>query len=143
LKFWEEDFFWITHKEYSGFSDSVKSKDIKKDDLMLLEDGHCLKDQVADLCNLKTNPNINMSASGLNTLVELVAGKMGSTLVPELSLEQLVSKNPLLRKSHLDEPSPHRELAFAFRKSYKAQSDILLLKNLFSYELSKYFNRPL
>tara|TARA_B100000575_G_scaffold119870_1_gene95413 strand:- start:1613 stop:2521 length:909 start_codon:yes stop_codon:yes gene_type:complete len=143
LKFWEEDFFWITHKEYSGFSDSVKSKDIKKDDLMLLEDGHCLKDQVADLCNLKTNSNINMSASGLNTLVELVAGKMGSTLVPELSLEQLVSKNPLLRKSHLDEPSPHRELAFAFRKSYKAQSDILLLKNLFSYELSKYFNRPL
>ena len=143
LKFWEEDFFWITHRDNSEFSETVKSKDIKKDDLMLLEDGHCLKDQVADLCNLKNISNINMSASGLNTLVELVAGRMGSTLVPELSLEQLVLKNPLLRKSHLDEPSPHRELAFAFRKSYKAHNDILLLKALFSSELSKYFNRPL
>ena len=139
--FWAEDFYWISHIENLQPKQSVKSDDLKKEDLMLLEDGHCLKDQVADLCNVNISSTLNMSASSLSTLVELVAGKMGSTLVPELSLEQLVTKNGVLQKAHLDEPSPHRELAFAYRESFKGQKDIQLLKELFYGELSDHFGR--
>ena len=64
---------------------------------------------------------------------------MGSTLVPELSLEQLVNKNNMLQKAHLDEPGPHRELAFAYRKGFKGQKDVELLKDLFYEELSNHF----
>ena len=137
--FWKEDFYWISHKDNNSSRESVKSDEINKDGLMLLEDGHCLKDQVADLCNLTISSSLNMSASSLNTLVELVAGKMGSTLVPELSLEQLVNKNNMLQKAHLDEPGPHRELAFAYRKGFKGQKDVELLKDLFYEELSNHF----
>jgi len=139
--FWKEDFYWISHKDNNNFKESVKSDEIDRDGLMLLEDGHCLKDQVADLCNLTKSSSLNMSASSLNTLVELVAGKMGSTLVPELSLKQLVHKNKRLQKAHLDEPGPHRELAFAFRKGFKGQKDVELLKKLFYKELSNHFKR--
>ena len=64
---------------------------------------------------------------------------MGSTLVPEMALEQLLANNKLLSKAHLKEPGPHREIALIIRSTYNGLRDIELLKELFSKELKKKF----
>ena len=63
------------------------------------------------------NQPCNISTS-LNTLVQLVANGMGTTLVPEVALPQLVDNNPKIAKVPLAEPGPHREIAFVLRPNF-------------------------
>ena len=104
---------------------------------MLLDDGHCLKSHVLAACKIETNKQYAMEASSLSTLTQLVAGGMGSTLVPHMAIDQLVSKNSLIDKALLDEPGPHRELAIVIRPSYSSIESVELLSELFSSSLLK------
>ncbi|MNC94760.1 LysR substrate binding domain protein [compost metagenome] len=69
--------------------------------------------------------------------MQLVAGRMGSTLVPEMAVAALVDTNPALRKVPLAEPGPHREIAFVVRPSYPGLRSIEALKALFAKELKR------
>jgi len=105
---------------------------------MLLEDGHCLKDHALAACKLQPREaDISMESTSLNTLVQMVAGHMGSTLVPAMSLGQLLSGNEELCAVHLDEPGPHRRLAFIIRPNYPGVKSIEMLIQLFQRELEK------
>ena len=91
FKFWSENFFWVTHKEnLNENSGKITQNEIKKANLMLLEEGHCLKEHALAACNIKQETKYEVKASNLSTLVELVAGKMGSTLVPHIALNPLI-----------------------------------------------------
>ena len=142
-KFWEEDFYYISHKKNSILNENkIKAKEIDLSNLMLLDDGHCLKSHVLAACKIDNDKQYSMEASSLTTLTQLVAGGMGSTLVPHMAIEQLVSSNPLVTKVHLDEPGPHRELAVIIRPSYSALENVKLLIDIFSSSLkenTKYF----
>ena len=105
--------------------------------LMLLKEGHCLKDHALAVCHLSQQPNQSLSATSLATLVQLVAGKLGSTLVPEMALAQLVDINPALMKLPLAEPGPHREIVFIIRANYPAINNIELLMDIFKKELKE------
>ena len=52
FKFWEEDFFWVSHSlnKNAGKSE-IRASELEHSELMLLEDGHCLKDHILDACN--------------------------------------------------------------------------------------------
>ena len=64
----------------------VYPQDLRSEQLMLLEDGHCLTDQALDVCGMaSSSPNINMGAGSLATLSRLVAAGFGITLMPELA----------------------------------------------------------
>ena len=105
---------------------------------MLLKDGHCLKDHALAACNISKNSNnYQMAASNLNTLIELVAGDLGTTLVPEMAINQLLKTKQDLQKVLLNEPSPHRELAIIARPTYPLIENINLLRNFFEEELKK------
>ena len=136
FKFWEENFYYVTNiNNYR--KDKIKAKDIDISNLMLLDDGHCLKSHVLAACKIETNKQYAMEASSLSTLTQLVAGGMGSTLVPHMAIDQLVSKNSLIDKALLDEPGPHRELAIVIRPSYSSIESVELLSELFSSSLLK------
>ena len=136
FKFWEEKFYYVTNiNNYK--KDKIKAKDIDISNLMLLDDGHCLKSHVLAACKIETNKQYAMEASSLSTLTQLVAGGMGSTLVPHMAIDQLVSKNSLIDKALLDEPGPHRELAIVIRPSYSSIESVELLSELFSSSLLK------
>lgn len=138
FKFWQENFYWITHVEgMQAHQTLIKATDIDTDELILLKDGHCLKDHVLSACDFEDNAWINLNATSLTTLVQLVAGKMGSTLVPEMALESLVNHNPELTKIALDEKGPHREIAFIVRPNYPRVNGIELLMALFNQEMTK------
>lgn len=138
LKFWEEDFYWVT---LTGNKHSqqleITSNELKNCNLLLLKEGHCLKDHVLSACNMsEQTANQNVSATSLNTLIQMVLGKMGTTLIPEMAIEPLTSQHKTLSVVHLDEPGPHRQLAFILRPNFTRLSSIEALMTICKEELS-------
>ncbi|MBF0263977.1 MAG: hydrogen peroxide-inducible genes activator [Gammaproteobacteria bacterium] len=142
FKFWDENFFWVCHKDHaSSHSKEIVAGDLDLSELMLLSEGHCLKDHALSVCHLDRSPNLGMSATSLSTLVHLVAGNLGTTLVPEMAIPQLVDLNKNLKAIKLAEKGPHREIAFIVRPNYPLINNIELLIKVFKESLSKQFKK--
>lgn len=119
LKFWKENFFLVSHKEEMlDKENKIKAKNIDTSNLLVLEDGHCLKKHIISVCKISSKKNFSMESSSIGTLIQLVAGKMGKTLLPKLAVNQLIGSIPDLVEMELDEPGPHRELAVIIRPKY-------------------------
>jgi LysR family hydrogen peroxide-inducible transcriptional activator len=134
--FWQEDLLWIVHAddENAGLQSATEDA-LARSHLMLLKDGHCLREHALAACRLEHISAHSFSATSLTTLIQLVAGKIGSTLVPGIALEQLVNGNEKLVKIPLEEPGPHRELAIAIRPNYPGMANVEALVQLFREEL--------
>ena len=140
-KFWNENFFWITKKEDPrAVGTSIKAKDLDLSELIMLEEGNCLKDHILNACKIKNTSKITFNASTLSTSIELVKGGIGTTLVPEMAVTKLITDNPELSKLKLDEKGPHREIALISRKNYAGDREIKHLIKLFSEELRNHKN---
>ena len=126
LEFWQEDFYWVALKgEKHTNQKEITSNELTHSKLMLLKEGHCLKDHILDACKLpEQTANHGFGATSLNTLIQMVMGKMGTTLIPQMALEQLTLQNDALSTVHLKEPSPHRRIAFLIRPNYTRMSSI-------------------
>ena len=136
FKFWEEDFFWVSHSQNKNAGKSeIRASELEHSELMLLEDGHCLKDHILDACNIDSSSQYSLKASSLNTLIQLVKGKMGTTLVPKMALKELVENKKDLSISHLDEPGPHREIALIIRPNYAGMESVKILIDFFGNSL--------
>ena len=136
--FWEEDFFWVSHRKNKNAGKSeVRASELEHSELMLLEDGHCLKDHILDACNISSSSQYSLKASSLNTLIQLVKGEMGTTLVPKMALKELVGNKKDLSVSHLNESGPHREIALITRANYAGMENIKLLLNFFKKSLKE------
>lgn len=136
FSFWHENFYWVSHRDLAPSSQPVMHADELADHrLMLLSEGHCLKDHALAACHLDSQATHSLSATSLTTLIQMVIGKMGSTLVPEIAIDQLVETHHELVKLPLDEPGPHRELAFIIRPNYPNVKNIEALMKLASEEL--------
>lgn len=139
FEFWQEDFYYITHREDSEAADrlAISSADLDQSRLMLLKDGHCLKEHALAACKLERGKASEaFDSTSLHTLIQMVAGRIGSTLVPEMALSQLVDGNAEIKSMHLDEPGPHRRIAFVVRPSYVGVHNIQALMALFKGQLS-------
>ncbi len=135
FSFWKENFYWVSHSDRAPASPVMHAEELVDHQLMLLSEGHCLKDHALAACKLDSHATHSLSATSLTTLIQLVVGKMGSTLVPEIAVDQLVDIHPELIKLPLDEPGPHRELAFIIRPNYPNIKNIEALMALSSRDL--------
>lgn len=140
MEFWQEDFYWVARKENKyARKKEISSKQLDQCDLMLLKDGHCLKDQVLEACKLPEQAaNQGFGATSLNTLIQMVLGKLGTTLIPEMAIDALISQHGELAAVHLKEPGPHRRIAFIFRPNYTRTSSIEALMTLCKEALSEH-----
>lgn len=138
FEFFQEDFYWLTRKDSDQASlDEITSAEIDQSKLMLLKDGHCLKDHALAACQLSNNEQSEtLGATSLNTLIQMVAGRMGSTLIPKMALSQIESQSDELKAVHLNEPGPHRRIAFLSRPNYVGVQNIEALMDLFAKELN-------
>jgi LysR family hydrogen peroxide-inducible transcriptional activator len=133
FSFWKEELYWVTHSnDPMAGRESVSAEDLQRVRLMLLKDGHCLTDHALKACKLEHLSSQAFSATSLTTLIQLVAAGMGSTLIPQIALEQLVKGKEKLSVVALSEPSRHRELVFAVRPNYPGLPDIEVLIELFN-----------
>ena len=141
-KFWEEDFYYVTHKnQMSTQTKEFNAKNLNSSRLLLLDDGHCLKEHALKACEIKHGGENLVKVTSLSTLVQLVASDMGSTLVPQMAIESLIDSNALLTRAHLNQKSPHREIALVTRPSYPGSEIIKRLVSIFSKELRRKFKK--
>lgn len=138
-EFWSEDFYLVAHRDDPiSRLDEVSASDLSSKNLLLLKDGHCLKDHTLAACRLHIQPvSQDLGNASLYTLIQMVAGKMGTTLVPEMALGQLLAGASELAAVHLKEPGPHRGIAMVSRNNYSGQSSMAALTKLFSHTLNK------
>lgn len=139
FEFWQEDFYWVSHKDQCPSQmREITSEQLKTEKLMLLKEGHCLKDHALAACSIHNNKQeSDFDSASLHTLIQMVAGKLGTTLVPQMALDQLINSESELRAIHLNEPGPHRKIALIIRPNYVRTDEITLLKQLFNQQLAK------
>ncbi len=100
----------------------VKPTILKDRDVLMLEDGHCLRDQALGVCFAAgANEDKRFKATSMDTLLHMVATGAGMTLVPELACQQKVNGVAYLKFS---KPSPSREVVLLSRKSSVRQTAI-------------------
>jgi LysR family hydrogen peroxide-inducible transcriptional activator len=103
---------------------------ISQDRLLLLEEGHCLRDQALTFCSLRRIENIDtFGASSLSTLVQMVANGLGLTLLPEICLE-VEARHGALNLMRFVDPEPSRILGLAWRSSSPRKRDFVQIGQL-------------
>lgn len=85
--------------------------------LLLLEEGHCFRDQALAFCNMQTTlPREMLEGSSLSTLVQMVGAGIGVTLVPEMALP-VETRSASVSVARFTEPEPTRMVGMIWRKS--------------------------
>lgn len=100
------------------------------DRLLLLEEGHCLRDQALAFCNLRQADGVDtFGASSLSTIVQMVANGMGLTFLPEISIG-LEAANSRVKIQRFASPEPVRTLGLAWRATCPRKPDFAALGKL-------------
>jgi LysR family hydrogen peroxide-inducible transcriptional activator len=82
---------------------------------LLLDDGHCLRDQALAICSAAEAQELGFRATSLSTLAQMVAGGAGITLLPRLAVRAENRRAHLAVRRFVD-PAPHRTLVLAWRR---------------------------
>jgi LysR family hydrogen peroxide-inducible transcriptional activator len=97
---------------------NVKLEDLTGETLLLLEDGHCLRDQALDVCNrVDVKENEDYRATSLETLRQMVAAGLGITLLPQLATRGPFGSGHGLTVKTFAKPVPSRAIGAVWRKS--------------------------
>lgn len=88
------------------------------ENVLLLEEGHCLRDQALSVCHLAgAEERSGFRATSLETLRQMVAAGVGVTLLPELAVRPPVPASADIRLRRFAEPVPRREIAMYWRRT--------------------------
>ncbi len=127
-------------------TDNSKKKDpfdiLAQEDLILLEEGHCLRDQILTFCREKKPDALSgFGATSLTTVTQMVANGFGTTLLPELAKDVEIGKQSDINLLRFSSPEPKRTIGLAWRKTSPRTEDYqalgALLKDIGTELLSK------
>jgi LysR family hydrogen peroxide-inducible transcriptional activator len=97
---------------------TIKAADLKGQTLLLLEDGHCLRDQALEVCSrVDVREAEDFRATSLETLRHMVVAGLGVTLMPELAVESPFGSQRGLVIRQFSKPAPARTVGAVWRKS--------------------------
>ncbi|MEP6676689.1 MAG: LysR substrate-binding domain-containing protein [Ferruginibacter sp.] len=106
-------------------------QDIDPDKLWLLEEGHCFRSQILNLCELRKasieSGHFDYEAGSIETLRRLVEQNDGITILPELATLELTTKQLQLIR-HFRKPAPVREISIVIHRDFVKKRLIELLK---------------
>ncbi len=104
--------------------------------LLLLEEGHCLRDQALAFCSLRQIDAIDtFGATSLSTIVQMVANGLGMTLLPEISTK-LEVRDDRVRLMRFSEPEPRRVIGLAWRRTSPLKRDFVEFGKLITATLA-------
>lgn len=115
-----QDRFWLVCPPGHRLSalDAARSNDIAMEDLLLLEDGHCLRDHALAACSLEgARRNASFQGTSLQTLVQMVANGLGITLLPQLAIDAGILRGLDLPVVPLAGEAPSRRIGLVWRKT--------------------------
>jgi LysR family transcriptional regulator, hydrogen peroxide-inducible genes activator len=90
--------------------------ELKEMRLLLLEEGHCFRDQAISFCQMQASPRELLDASSLSTLVQMVSAGIGVTLIPEMAVG-VETMSGAVSVARFGEPRPSRTIGMIWRKS--------------------------
>jgi len=96
----------------------VMEADLVDAPLLLLEDGHCLRDQALAVCGFPARGGEDFRASSLETLRQMVAAGVGCTLLPILAIHSVPPSEPLIELRPFANPAPYRAIGLAVRRGF-------------------------
>jgi LysR family hydrogen peroxide-inducible transcriptional activator len=131
VMFYEKYFLYVNDNERGFKKQYVLPADIDINRLWLLEEGHCMRSQILNLCELKKQhemeEKIHYEAGSIETLKNLVEKNFGITIVPELATFNLTASQKN-RLRYFKPPTPVREISIATHRQYVKDKLIEVLK---------------
>jgi len=96
----------------------IKLGDLAEESLLLLDDGHCLRDQALEVCQMAgAGERSGFRATSLETLRHMVSANVGMTLMPALSVQPPAPATPNIKLIPFTDPAPHRRIAMVWRRT--------------------------
>jgi LysR family hydrogen peroxide-inducible transcriptional activator len=112
----------------AGLPPEITPAAIDQDQLLLLEDGHCLKEHALAACNRpELRAEATMLGTSLHTLVQMVDNGLGMTMVPEIAIQAGLLEGTRVIARPLDAEHPSRLIALVWRKSSPREKEFRLL----------------
>lgn len=124
MPIYHEPFLIYAAKQHPLYAKrEVKPSDLPVKGLWLLNQGHCLRNQVLNICSQRQNAqnnNLSYESGSVETLKNLVKNHMGYTLVPELSVSDSLKTDERIRR--FEAPQPTREISLVVHQSFNKEA---------------------
>ena len=118
----------------------VRIKDIKKSRIWLLQEGHCLKDQIISICELDKKSyeidRLEIECNSFATLVSLVDDFGGYTLLPELYVN-IMSRDRQIKTQSFEQPEPKRQISMLVFRPFVKKTQINALVEVIRKQINK------
>lgn len=119
--------FVLAYNQHAGykFKARINISDIDANELLLLEDGHCLKDQTVEICKIQESSNQNtFKATSLETLLQMTAAGVGISVIPKLAIPDYSKFADSLQFANFKKNTEGRTMAMYYRKTSPLVEDI-------------------
>ena len=124
----EEDFLLACSKNHPmAEQESLKINQIDHQDLLLLEEGNCIRDHALAACRLSKQKHAPFEGTSLPTLLEMVANDLGITLVPKMAISSELFKQSKVNFIPFDEKGVSRSIGLVWREGSVKNNDLALL----------------
>jgi LysR family hydrogen peroxide-inducible transcriptional activator len=125
----KENFLLVRPGSHRGIP--VPSKQMLREmKLLLLEEGHCFRDQALSFCNMQSSPPREMlDASSLSTLVQMVGSGIGVTLIPEMAVP-VETRSASVSVARFKNPQPSRIIGMVWRKTSPLARQLLQISDV-------------
>jgi len=136
--------FWLLFPETHELRDlkEASMKDVKEDDVLLLTEGHCFRDQALSICRpVHKRRRQSLRATSLETLINLVASGQGVTLVPALAMRGGWNSELGLISRELTDKGAERQIYLTYRKRFPRIAAVETLAALIQADLPKTVNQ--
>lgn len=133
------DPFWAAYPKNHPLAEKelLRAKDIETENLLLLGEGHCLRDHALSACHMASDkmPS-DFQGTSLHTLVQMVDNGLGLTLLPKMAVDAGIARSTNARLRPLEGNAQGRHIGFAWRSSSPRDKEFMLLANFFRDELA-------
>jgi LysR family transcriptional regulator, hydrogen peroxide-inducible genes activator len=133
-----DPFLFVTSELGAASSRAFPIDRLQRETLLLLEDGHCLRDHAIASCRLGADAQERaITATSLSTLVQMVGSGLGTTLLPQLAIRGGILEGHKLFARAITPKPPARTLALTFRKTSSRSAEFALLAEALKALLSE------
>jgi LysR family hydrogen peroxide-inducible transcriptional activator len=126
-------------KKGSEFSSNKKLsiKALKNTDLLLLEEGHCLRDHVLEACQLKSSDiKVPYYATSLNTVIQMVANDIGISILPKMAVEAGILRGTSIEAHAFTEKKVQRSIGLMWRNRSPRHAEFSMMGDLICESMS-------
>ncbi len=125
----DDEFLFIGPKGHKlSTGKALQPEDLNGEDVLLLEDGHCLREHAVSVCSLSASTaGSDVAATSLATLVQMVAGGLGVSLLPKIASEAGITAGTDVMVRRFDTPVIGRQIGIAWRSGSPREAEARLI----------------